>query len=192
MRVTCSSKVKILTSLRERELRRVRRRLSLVFQESALFDSMSVFDNVAFPLREAGDDEERVAEEVREKLEMVGLEEEESALPAQLSGGMKKRVALARGLATKPEVLLYDEPTAGLDPSNTRRVIALIARLRSRIGVTSVMVTHDLQSAFAIADRMALLVEGRIIEAADVESFRSSRTEEVRAFLDGGSDVRCA
>jgi phospholipid/cholesterol/gamma-HCH transport system ATP-binding protein len=174
-----------LTQLSEKQLRDIRRRISLVFQEGALFDSMTVFDNVAFPLREAEEAEATVQEKVREKLAMVGLEEAEDKLPAELSGGMKKRVALARGLATEPEVLLYDEPTAGLDPKNVRRVIALIAELRRRLGVTSILVTHDLQSAVEIADRMALLKEGKIAEIAPADSFERSRSPEVRDFLEG-------
>jgi phospholipid/cholesterol/gamma-HCH transport system ATP-binding protein len=174
-----------LTRLSERQLRSIRRRIALVFQESALFDSMTVFDNVAFPLREAEESEETVARKVREKLSMVGLEDEDDKLPAELSGGMKKRVALARGLATEPEVLLYDEPTAGLDPRNVRRVIELISELREKLGVTSVLVTHDVRSAAEIADRMALLKEGRIAEVAGAEAFERSRSPTVRDFLEG-------
>jgi phospholipid/cholesterol/gamma-HCH transport system ATP-binding protein len=174
-----------LAQLSEKQLRDIRRRISLVFQEGALFDSMTVFDNVAFPLREAEEPEGIVREKVRQKLAMVGLEEAEDKLPAELSGGMKKRVALARGLVTEPEVLLYDEPTAGLDPKNVRRVIGLISALRDRLGVTSIMVTHDLQSAVEIADRMALLKEGKIAAIAPADSFERSRSPEVRDFLEG-------
>jgi phospholipid/cholesterol/gamma-HCH transport system ATP-binding protein len=172
-----------LTRLSEKELRSVRKKIALVFQEGALFDSLTVFDNVAFPLREAEEDRETTKKKVREKLALVGLEDAEGLLPAELSSGMKKRVALARGLATEPEVLLYDEPTAGLDPKNTKRVIELIANLNVRLGVTSLLVTHDVESAMAIADRMALLVDGRIAELTDAESFRCSESKEVREFL---------
>jgi phospholipid/cholesterol/gamma-HCH transport system ATP-binding protein len=181
-----------LTTMSERELRRIRRRIALVFQEGALFDSMSVFDNVAFPLREAGEAPDVVRDKVAEKLAMVGLQDVDELLPAELSGGMKKRVALARGLATEPEVLLYDEPTAGLDPRNTRRVTSLIAELQKKLGVTSIVVTHDVQSAFAIADRVALLIEGRIAEIGPADSFRRSKSSDVRDFLEGGTEARYA
>ncbi len=178
-----------LPRMSEKELRQIRRRISLVFQEGALFDAMNVFDNVAFPLREVGESEDVVREKVHQKLALVGMEEETDKLPAELSGGMKKRVALARGLATEPEVLLYDEPTAGLDPKNTGRVTALIRELRDRLGVTSVLVTHDVQSAFRIADRMALLKDGRIAELDQVDAFRRSRSPEVIDFLDSEARV---
>jgi phospholipid/cholesterol/gamma-HCH transport system ATP-binding protein len=181
-----------LVQMSEKDLRTIRRRISLVFQEGALFDSMSVFDNVAFPLREANESEETVEQKVFEKLAMVGLEDAHAKLPAELSGGMKKRVALARGLATEPEVLLYDEPTAGLDPKNIRRVIGLISELRTRIGVTSVMVTHDVRSALAVADRMALLKKGKIVEIAPAEAFESSGSPAVRDFLEGEPEARTA
>lgn len=179
-----------LATLSERELRPIRRRISLVFQEGALFDSMTAFENVAFPLREAEVDEETVREKVGEKLAMVGLGDVEDHLPAELSGGMKKRVALARGLATEPEVLLYDEPTAGLDPRNIRRVTGLIRELRDRLGVTSIVVTHDIRSALQIADRLALLKGGRIVEVAPPKTFERSPSPDVRDFLEGGVEAR--
>ncbi len=181
-----------IAQLSEKELRPVRRRMGLVFQEGALFDSLTVFENVAYPLREAEEPDDDVHEKVLEKLRMVGLEDAASKLPGELSGGMKKRVALARGLATQPEVLLYDEPTAGLDPKNNHRVTSLIREVRDRLGVTSVVVTHDVPGAFAIADRIALLADGKIAEIGDAESFARSESPAVRDFLDVGREARTA
>lgn len=170
--------------LPERELIAVRRKVGMLFQGGALFDSMDVFDNVAYGLVERGERTPAVLKRrVSEVLEMVGLEGVESLMPSELSGGMKKRVALARALAATPDILLYDEPTTGLDPLNVRRISELIVRLRRELSITSVVVTHDLASAFLVSDRLAMLAEHRIVELADTEAFRRSEVPFVREFL---------
>jgi phospholipid/cholesterol/gamma-HCH transport system ATP-binding protein len=162
-----------------------RRRVSMLFQGGALFDSLTVADNVAFPLRRQGRaGEAEVAGRVAESLALVDLPATGPMMPAELSGGMKKRVALARAIVTDPEVILYDEPTTGLDPVNTRRIDDLIRSVQRRLGVTSIVVTHDLPSAFLVSDRMAMLAGGRIAVVDDVEPFRRSRDLEIRSFLD--------
>jgi phospholipid/cholesterol/gamma-HCH transport system ATP-binding protein len=151
-----------LTTLSEHQLFPLRQRIAMLFQSGALFDSMSVFDNVAFPLREHRRDlgGEAIAEQVREKLTLVQLEGVEDKMPSDLSGGMKKRVALARSLMSDPEVVLFDEPTTGLDPVTSATIARLIRSVR-QMGVTSVVVTHDLALARGVADRLAFLFQGR-------------------------------
>jgi len=150
-----------LTDLSERRLAPLRQRIAMLFQSSALFDSMSVFDNVAFPVREHGDlDDDEIGRRVREQLARVHLEGVEEKLPADLSGGMKKRVALARSLMMDPEVVLFDEPTTGLDPVTSATIGRLIESVQE-MGVTSVVVTHDLALARRVADRLAFLFQGR-------------------------------
>ena len=162
-----------------------RRRVSMLFQGGALFDSLTVADNVAFPLRrQHRGDETEIAARVAEALAHVDLPDTGAMMPAELSGGMKKRVALARAIVTDPEVILYDEPTTGLDPMNTRRIDDLIRSVQRRLGVTSIVVTHDLPSAFLVSDRMAMLAGGRIDVIDAVEPFRRSRDLEIRSFLD--------
>jgi phospholipid/cholesterol/gamma-HCH transport system ATP-binding protein len=146
----------------ERVLRGVRARIGFVFQASALFDSISVAENVGYPLRVRGAKREEIATRVDECLELVGLAGTGPQLPGELSGGMRKRVAVARALATRPELLLYDEPTAGLDPANVERVARLITSVRESLHTTSVVVTHDRELALGVADRIALLAGGRI------------------------------
>lgn len=173
-----------LGELDEAGLQTIRRKVGMLFQGSALFDSMSVFDNVAYALVERGHyEEEALRERVREVLAMVGLPGTEAMMPNELSGGMKKRVALARAVAEVPEIVLYDEPTTGLDPMNVRRISELILRLRDELHVTSVVITHDLASAFFVSDRMAMLADRRITEIADTQRFRQSERQEVQAFL---------
>lgn len=146
-----------------RTMQRVRARIGFVFQAAALFDSITVGDNVAYPLRVRGErDRAAVAARVAECLDLVGMGGTAPLLPGELSGGMRKRVAVARALATRPELLLYDEPTAGLDPSNVRRIAALIQSVRQTQRTTGVVVTHDRDLALAVADRIALLADGRI------------------------------
>lgn len=152
--------------LTEDELRAIRVNIGMLFQGAALFDSLNVFENIAYGLRERGENEdEKLAHIVDEKLRMVGLPGIESKTPAQLSGGQKKRVALARALATSPKIILYDEPTTGLDPTSTRMIDDLIVTFAKTQGITSLVVTHDIQSAARISDRWMLLCHGRI--AAD-------------------------
>jgi phospholipid/cholesterol/gamma-HCH transport system ATP-binding protein len=147
----------------ERRLRSIRARIGFVFQASALFDSISVAENVGYALRvRAHANPERIAARVAECLELVGMSGSESLLPSELSGGMRKRVAVARALATRPEVLLYDEPTTGLDPANVQRIARLIKFVRESQHTTGVVVTHDRDLVFAVADRVALLMRGRI------------------------------
>src|SRR5207253_236031 len=152
-----------VTALPEDELREVRRKVGMLFQGAALFDSMSVGDNVAYGLYEHYRwPAEKVRARVAECLAWVGLPDSEAMRPADLSGGMKKRVGLARALAPGPEVILYDEPTTGLDPTNTRRINELINSLQEKLGVTSLVITHDMPSVFAVADRVGLVKERRI------------------------------
>jgi phospholipid/cholesterol/gamma-HCH transport system ATP-binding protein len=146
----------------ERMLRAVRARIGFVFQAAALFDSVTVGDNVAYPLRIRGESRGRIAERVTECLDLVGLAGTADMMPGDLSGGMRKRVAVARALATRPELLLYDEPTTGLDPANVQRIGALIVSVRASSRTTGIVVTHDRALAFAVADRIALLAAGRI------------------------------
>jgi len=175
-----------VTRLSEREWVERRRRFGYVFQGAALFDSLSVFENVAFPLREHRRlAHAELAARVAACLEAVGLPGIEERLPAELSGGMRKRVGVARAIALEPAAILYDEPTTGLDPANSRRIGELIGSLRERLGVTSVIVTHDLSLCFGISDRVALLVDGRIVCADAAGAFERSAHPDVRDFLAG-------
>lgn len=179
-----------VTDITEREWVEVRKRIGFVFQGAALFDSLSVLENVAYPLREhlkptRAELERRVAE----CLEAVGLAGIEQLMPAELSGGMRKRVGVARAIALEPDAILYDEPTTGLDPANSKRIGQLIVSLRERLHVTSVVVTHELDLCFAISDRVALLAEGRLVAQGEAEAIRTSTQEEVRLFLAGGNDL---
>jgi len=179
-----------ITELRERELVEVRKDVSMIFQSAALFDSLSVFENVAYPLREHRRwPEERIAERVRECLEAVGLRGGEALMPAELSGGMRKRVGVARGIALEPRIILYDEPTTGLDPANQRRIGELIRALSKRLRITSVIVTHELELCFAISDGVALLRGGRIAARGTAEEIRDSQDADVKAFLEGSQDA---
>lgn len=147
------------------EWRQIRQRMGMVFQSSALFDSLNIYDNVAFGLRRKGLPEDEIRERVYQTLSIVGLEAETAAkMPADLSGGMKKRTAIARAVATQPPILLYDEPTTGLDPIIADTINELIRDLQHRLGITSVVVTHDIQSALKVADRVGLLNEGDLVE----------------------------
>jgi phospholipid/cholesterol/gamma-HCH transport system ATP-binding protein len=173
-----------LTSCDAEELQEVRQALGIQFQAGALFDSMTVFDNVAFPLRELGHvSEPEVKARVTEVLTLLGLPEAAGKLPGALSGGMKKRVAFARAMVMRPRVLLADEPTAGLDPLMTDTVDDAIVTAQKALGATAFIITHDLPTAFRIADRVGLLHEGQIIEAATPEAFKASTHPAVRAFL---------
>jgi phospholipid/cholesterol/gamma-HCH transport system ATP-binding protein len=166
----------------------IRQKMGMVFQGAALFDSMSVFENVAFPLREhttLSDDE--IEARVREKLEFVDLEPERvmDQLPAELSGGMKKRVGIARGMAVNPAIMLYDEPTSGLDPLTTGTITRLIMKLQRELKVTSVVVSHDIRSAFRMATKIALLAERRIVFFGSPEEMTASQDRYVQDFLGG-------
>jgi phospholipid/cholesterol/gamma-HCH transport system ATP-binding protein len=180
---------KDITNAAEPSLIPIRTAVSMIFQSAALFDSLTVYENVAYPLREHRRwDESRTAARVRECLEAVGLHDVEKMMPAELSGGMRKRVGVARGIALEPRVILYDEPTTGLDPANQRRVAELIRSLQQRLGVTSVVVTHELELCFSVSDRVALLKHGRIAAQGSAESMQHSDHPDVRAFLSGERD----
>jgi phospholipid/cholesterol/gamma-HCH transport system ATP-binding protein len=179
-----------ITDLPEHALVETRTAVSMIFQSAALFDSLSVFENVAYPLREHRRwTEEQVAERVAESLAAVGLSGVERKMPAELSGGMRKRVGVARGVALEPRVILYDEPTTGLDPANQRRIGDLIRTLQSELHMTSVVVTHELDLCFAVSDRVALLKDGRIAAQGSADEMRESGDSAVRDFLDGVRDT---
>jgi phospholipid/cholesterol/gamma-HCH transport system ATP-binding protein len=169
----------------EHGLERVRRKFGMVFQAAALFDSMNVYENVAFPLREHRDlPEERIRELVRQKLDLMGLPRTvEEKFPADLSGGMRKRVGLARAIVMDPKIVLYDEPTTGLDPITTDYVDEMILAAKRELGVTSVVISHDIASAFNVADRIAFLHKGLIVEHGPPEQLRASRHPQVKVFL---------
>jgi phospholipid/cholesterol/gamma-HCH transport system ATP-binding protein len=164
----------------------VRQTMGMVFQGAALFDSMTVFENVAYPLREHTDlDDDEIEKRVRQKLEYVDLDPDKvmTQLPAELSGGMKKRVGIARGIANDPAILLYDEPTSGLDPLTTGTITRLIRKLQREMGVTSVVVSHDMRSAFKIATRVALLARRRIVFLGTPDEMAASKDHYIRDFL---------
>lgn len=169
---------------------RLRTRIGVVFQSAALFDSLTVGENVAFPLRRHRRlPEAEVRRIVAAKLRLVDLEGVEDRFPAELSGGMRKRVGIARALALDPELILYDEPTGGLDPLTARAVDALIARLRAQLAVTSVIVTHDLETAFGVGDRLALLWEGRLVAVGPPPAVAADPRPEVQSFLGARAQV---
>ena len=175
-----------LVQLTERQLYPLRRRIAMLFQSAALFDSLDVLENVAFPLREHDRlDEEEIRERVAGALAWVGLSGIEDRMPAALSGGMKKRVALARSLVLNPEVVLYDEPTAGLDPVTSATISSLIRSTQREFGTTSVVVTHDLRLARDVGDRVALLDAGRFRFIGTWERAERSTDTALRAFLEG-------
>ena len=185
-----------VTTLNDREYVNVRRRIAYLFQGAALFDSFSVGENVAYGLREQywktmGDEEIRAR--VAQSLELVGLPGIEEMRPSDLSGGMKKRVGLARTLALQPQVLLYDEPTTGLDPINTARINHLITGIQRGLKLTSIVVTHDMGTAFTVSDRLAMLGKGRVLAFGSKEEFRRTSDPYVHDFIEGncppGEDV---
>ena len=178
----------VISGLQERELAKVRRSMGMLFQNGALFDSLTVADNVAFPLRDRGETDERiVTAKVEEALQMVDLAGHEAKMPVNLSGGMRKRVALARALVNQPRCMLYDEPTAGLDPIVADSIDLLIRRLQRKLGVTSIVVTHDMKSTFTIADHVALLHEGRCYFYGTCDQLRASTDPVIRDFVEGRS-----
>lgn len=177
-----------VTELREKGLMEIRRNVGMVFQGSALFDSLTVLENVAYPLKEHMHlSRTELRERVKERLAMVGLYGIENKMPGELSGGMKKRVALARAIATDPKIILYDEPNTGVDPINARKINELIINLRERLGITSMVVTHDMQSVRMVTDRIAMLYEGRILVEGSWKDFEDSQDPFIRSFMRGGA-----
>lgn len=175
-----------ISHMEEEALDKVRLKMGMVFQYSALFDSMTVGENVAFGLREhtkySGDKIQRI---VAEKLALVGLPDAASLMPGELSGGMKKRVGLARAIAFEPSIIFYDEPDSGLDPVMTEKIDELILAMQRHLKVTSVVVTHDMESACLVGDRIAMIYEGEIIAHEPVEKFRRLKDPRIREFLRG-------
>jgi len=163
----------------------LRRDIGYVFQFAALFDSLTVAENVALGLRRRNLDDDEIAERVREALALVDLTGSDERLPAELSGGMRKRVGIARAIALRPKYLLYDEPTTGLDPVTSAVMDGLMVRAREHLGVTGVVVTHDLRSAYAVGDRIAMLYEGRIRQVATVQEIQETEDPVVRQFIEG-------
>jgi phospholipid/cholesterol/gamma-HCH transport system ATP-binding protein len=173
-----------IAKLSERQLNDVRKRFGMVFQYSALLDSMDVLDNVAFPLREHTKLREReIRDRVRDKLGVLGLEGVESKYPSELSGGMRKRVGLARALMLEPEIVMYDEPTSGLDPITTRMVDDLILETRQRFGVTSVVISHDMAGALRMADKIVLLSKGRVVAEGQPRALVEGDVPLLREFV---------
>ncbi len=174
-----------VVGLGEKQLNEVRARLGMCFQYAALFDSMTVYENVAFGLRRLGLPEDEIAERVERNLDVVGLSDTGGLMPSDLSGGMKKRVGIARALATEPELVLYDEPTSGLDPVLAATIDALIVKLRDQFGVASVVVTHDVGHLLGYADRAMMLYEGKALACGTPEELSHSGSPVLQQFITG-------
>jgi phospholipid/cholesterol/gamma-HCH transport system ATP-binding protein len=178
-----------IIGMKERNLASIRQKVGILFQGAALFDSMTVAENIAFPLKEAGQRDSKVLRSrVAEMLEVMELSGEEDKMPVNLSGGMKKRVGLARSIIRQPSCILYDEPTSGLDPVVSDSINRLIRRLQRRFGVTSIVVTHDMKNAFDVADHIAYLHEGRIYFHGTPDELRQSTDNLIQDFLVGRSE----
>lgn len=178
-----------LTSMRERDFNEVRKRFGMLFQGAALFDSMTVAENVGFPLKEHTDlNDEDIMKAVVEKLKRVGLVDVEDMMPADLSGGMKKRVGLARAIVMDPEIVLFDEPTTGLDPIMSDSIAELVLDTQKALKTTYVLITHDIPFTYKIADKIAMLHEGRIIEEGSVEEMKANQNPILRQFLEGRAE----
>jgi len=179
-----------VASCSKQELFETRKKIGFLFQEGAMFDSMSVYDNVAFPLREHTNlSEKEIEKRVFEKLDMVGFDSDRVAklYPHELSGGMRKRAATARAIVLEPKIILYDEPTSGLDPIISDLISQMTMMLQKKLGVTSIVISHDLKESFKIADYVGMLYNGEIIEFAPPKEFQNSKNEIVQAFLKGDS-----
>ena len=179
----------VVHALARADLAALRGTIGYVFQFAALFDSMTVYDNLALGLRRQGLAEEAIAARVDEALGLVQLPESAARFPAELSGGMRKRVGIARAIALRPRYILYDEPTTGLDPVTSAVIDQLMIRTREKLGVTSVVVTHDLKSAYTVGDRIAMLYQGRIRQIGTVEEIRHSHDHVVRQFIEGRPEL---
>lgn len=178
-----------ITSLNERRLNEVRKKFGMLFQGGALFDSLKVWENVGFGLRQQTRlGEEEIRRMAIEKLRLLGLKDVEDLMPAELSGGMKKRVSLARAIALEPEILLYDEPTTGIDPVVADAINELIIQMREKLNVTSIAITHDMKSAYKIGDRIAMLYQGKIIEVGTPDEIKNSPNPVVQQFIQGKSE----
>jgi phospholipid/cholesterol/gamma-HCH transport system ATP-binding protein len=178
-----------ITGMTRRQLNEMRRKIGMVYQYSALISSLTVRDNVALPLEELTDKpKSEIDEMVMQKLEIVGMADSRDKMPAELSGGMRKRVGLARGIIMDPELILYDEPTAGLDPVSSSTIDELIISLSEKIGATSVIVTHEMESAFRMATRMAMLFKGEIIADDSPENFKDHPHPVVAQFISGNTE----
>jgi len=178
-----------ITRLGMEELAEVQKKFGMLFQGAALFDSLTVGENISFGLRMLTDlDEKEIRRRVSEKLSLIGLEGIEQLMPAELSGGMKKRVALARAIATNPKYILYDEPSTGLDPIMADVINNLILDLQEKLKITSIAVTHDMVTAYKVSDRIAMLYEGRIEEIGTPEEIRETKNSVVRQFITGSSE----
>mgnify|MGYP001559809416 FL=1 len=177
---------KQVTQMNENALMPLREHVGMLFQGAALFDSLTVFENIAYPLREhLRLTEKDIRERVAEKLKLVGLSGIESKTPDELSGGMKKRVGLARAIATEPDIIMYDEPTTGLDPINAQRINELIVELQRKLGVTTVVVTHDLHCVKTVSNRIAMLHEGKIVTVGTWNELIASPLQVVKDFVGG-------
>jgi len=177
-----------ITKLHEKSLYEVRRKFGMLFQSAALFDSMTVWENVGFVLLRENRMKREAAKEIAiEKLKMVGLSGAEEMMPSELSGGMKKRVGLARAIAHDPRILLYDEPTTGLDPIMADTINDLILEMHGKLSVTSVAITHDMRSAYKIADRIAMLYMGQIIGTGSPSEIKNTENAVIRQFITGSS-----
>ncbi len=175
-----------LSGLKEREMRQVRRRFGVLFQSAALLSWLDIFENVALPLREhTRKDEDEIREIVLDRLDLLDMKQHANKMPSDLSGGMKKRAGLARAIVLAPEIMLYDEPSAGLDPVMANRINHLILDVQKELGVTSVVVTHDMNSAYLVADRIAMLYKGKIIQVGEPDEIRKSDDPVVRQFVHG-------
>ncbi|OGV48676.1 MAG: hypothetical protein A2X49_01430 [Lentisphaerae bacterium GWF2_52_8] len=173
-----------LSSLSRGQMEKMRARFGVLFQSAALMNWMNVFDNIALPLRECTKlSASGIKEKVEKALCLLGLENDAMKMPDEISGGMRKRVGIARAIIMEPEILLYDEPTSGLDPVMSRKIDELVLSLNHKLKITSIVVTHDLCSAFGIADRVAMLDAGRVIECGGPEDFKNSKNEYVQNFL---------
>jgi len=178
-----------ISSLNEKRMNEVRNKFGMLFQWGALFDSMTVWENVGFGLRHQTHlKEEEIRKIASEKLALVGLKNVEDLMPAELSGGMRKRVSLARAIAIEPEILLYDEPTTGIDPIMADAINDLIVQMREKLNVTSIAITHDMKSAYKIGDRIAMLYQGKIIEVGTPEEIKNSSNPIVKQFIEGKSE----